>query len=107
MTILKAHYQSSEEFLTHYLSEGALGGLFLPTRRPLSIGEAVVVSVKTGARRNPVLLRGTVAWRRPGKHRTKVKAGIGIQFLPSETPKRDYLLAVARGDAAEMPARRH
>jgi Tfp pilus assembly protein PilZ len=107
MTILKAHYQSSEEFLSHYLADGSLGGLFLATRKPLNIGEPVVVSVRTGPRRNPVLLRGTVIWRRPGKHRTKVKAGIGISFLPSETLKRDYLLAVARGDTAEMPARRH
>ena len=48
-----------------------------------------------------------MAWRRPGKHSTKTKAGIGIEFLPTETQARDYLLAVARGDSAEMVARRH
>ena len=48
-----------------------------------------------------------MAWRRPGKHSTKTKAGIGIEFLPTETQARDYLLGVARGDSAEMVARRH
>src|SRR5262245_7742637 len=107
MTILKAHFQSSDAFLAKYLTDLPLGGLFLPTRRSLAIGEPVVVSVRLGPRRNPVLLRGVVAWRRPGKHRTKTKAGIGVAFLASEGQKRDYLVAVARGDSAEMPARRH
>jgi Tfp pilus assembly protein PilZ len=107
MTILKAHYQSSEAFLSQYLLDLPGGGLFLATRMPLVIGEPVVVSVRMGPRRSPVLLRGAVAWRRPGKHRTKTKAGIGIEFLFSEAQKRDYLLSVARGDSAEAPARKH
>jgi Tfp pilus assembly protein PilZ len=52
-------------------------------------------------------MRGTVAWRRPGKHRTKTQAGIGIEFLESETKTRDYLLSVARGEAMVMSARRY
>jgi Tfp pilus assembly protein PilZ len=66
-----------------------------------------VVAVRLGRRRSPTLIRGQVAWRRPGKHSTKVKAGIGIQFLTTDSQARDYLLGVARGDSAEMVARRH
>jgi Tfp pilus assembly protein PilZ len=107
MTILKAHFQTGSAFLERYLPELAAGGVFFPTRRPLAIGESVVVAIRLGRRRSPMLVRGKVAWRRPGKHTTKVKAGIGIAFLESETQTRDYLLAVARGDSAEMLARRH
>ena len=54
-----------------------------------------------------MLLRGVVVWRRPGKHSTKTKAGIGIEFLPTETQTRDYLVSVARGDSSEQLGRRH
>ena len=107
MTILKAHFPDGTAFLERYLSELGNGGLFFPTRRPLAIGEVVVVAIRLGRRRSPTLVRGQVVWRRPGKHSTKIKAGIGIEFLSTETQARDYLLAVARGDSAEMVARRH
>ena len=107
MTILKAHFSDGTAFLERYLSDLGQGGLFYPTRRPLAIGEVVVVAIRLGRRRSPTLIRGQVAWRRPGKHSTKTKAGIGIEFLPTETQARDYLLGVARGDSAEMVARRH
>ena len=107
MTILKAHFPSGSAFLLRYLPELPQGGIFYPTRRMLAIGETVVVAIRLGRRRSPTLIRGQVAWRRPGKHSTKVKAGIGIRFLETETQAREYLLSVARGDSAEMVARRH
>jgi Tfp pilus assembly protein PilZ len=107
MTILKAHFPSGAAFLSRYLPELPSGGIFYPTRRLLAIGETVVVAIRLGRRRSPTLIRGQVAWRRPGKHSTKVKAGIGIEFLETETQAREYMLAVARGDSAEMVARRH
>ncbi|HVR63518.1 MAG TPA: PilZ domain-containing protein [Polyangia bacterium] len=107
MTILKAHFATGAEFIEQYLPALASGGIFFPTRRPLAIGEQVVVSIRLGKRRSPMLMRGHVVWRRQGKHRTKTKAGIGIEFLPTEAQTRDYLVAVARGDSAEMLARRH
>jgi Tfp pilus assembly protein PilZ len=107
MNILKAHFPSIPAFLDRYLADLTNGGAFIPTRRSVTTGEAVVVSIRLGPRGNTVLVRGTVAWRRPGKHRTKIKAGIGIEFLASEAQTRDYLLAVARGETTAMSARRH
>ncbi len=107
MTILKAHFATGSAFLDSYLADLANGGIFFATRKPLALGEAVVISVRLGKRRSPMLLRGLVAWRRPGKHSTKTKAGIGIELLPTETQTRDYLLSVARGDSSEMLSRRH
>lgn len=106
MTILKTLCRTEADFFDRYLSDLAGGGLFIPTRMALPLGEQVVVSVRIGPRADPVLLRGSVAWRRPGKHSTKTKAGLGIEFLPTEKMGRDYLLALARGDAT-VPARRH
>jgi type IV pilus assembly protein PilZ len=107
MTILKTLCRTESDFFSRYLADLPHGGLFIPTRRPLAVGEPVVVSVRIGPRAEPVLLRGSVAWRRPGKHSTKTKAGLGVEFLISETAARDYLLAVARGDASVSSARRH
>jgi len=107
MTILKAHFANGAAFLEHYLPELPNGGIFFPTRKPLAIAEPVVVSIRLGKRRSPTLVRGHVVWRRPGKHSTKTKAGIGIEFLPTETQTRDYLVSVARGDSSEAIARRH
>jgi Tfp pilus assembly protein PilZ len=107
MTILKAHFPTGTAFLERFLPEFEGGGIFFATRRMLAIGESVAVAVRLGRRRSPTLIRGRVAWRRPGKHSTKIKAGIGIEFLESERQARDYLLGVARGDSEEMVARRH
>src|SRR4029079_18380996 len=104
MTILKAHFPSGADFLARYLPELGEGGIFFPTRVPLAIGEHVVVAVRLGRRRSPTLIRGQVAWRRPGKHSTKVKAGIGIQFLTTDSQARDYLLAVGRRAPGAMGA---
>src|SRR5450432_815526 len=85
MNILKAHLRSVTEFLDRYLPDLPTGGLFIPTRKPMTIGESVVVSLRLGPRSSTVLMRGSVAWRRPGKHRTKIQAGIGIEFLETES----------------------
>src|SRR5499427_4554035 len=107
MTILKAHFPTGTAFLARFLPDLENGGIFFPTRRLLPIGEPIAVAIRLGRRRSPTLIRGRVVWRRPGKHSTKIKAGIGIEFLETETQARDYLLAVARGDSEEMVARRH
>jgi Tfp pilus assembly protein PilZ len=107
MNILNAHFVSTAEFLDRYLPEFPTGGLFIPTRKSAAIGEPVVVSVRLGSRGSAVLMRGTVAWRRPGRHRTKTRAGIGVEFLASETQARDYLLSAAHGTTVVMSARRH
>ena len=69
MIILKAHFKATHGFLERYQADLPAGGLFIPTRKSVAIGEPVVISVRLGSRGSPVLLRGVVAWRRPGIHR--------------------------------------
>jgi Tfp pilus assembly protein PilZ len=80
MTILKAHFSDGTAFLERYLADLGQGGLFYPTRRPLAIGEVVVVAI-AGPPSQPDLDPRSGGVAPPGKHSTKTKAGIGIEFL--------------------------
>jgi uncharacterized protein (TIGR02266 family) len=108
MHIVVARYRSAEEFLERYQSTFEHGGIFYPARAGLALGESVLVDVRLPNLRDRMLLRGMVAWRRPGRRRTGVRAGIGIEFLPTEAKKRDFLLALARAArGSESGNRRH
>jgi len=108
MRILRARYRSGEEFLRHYQPSFLHGGIFYPTREHrLALGDSVIVEVAFPELRNRVMLRGFVAWRRAGRHRTKLRAGIGIEFLAADRYKRNYLLTVARGEVIDIAQRRH
>src|SRR5437870_1063895 len=99
MKILRTRYRSGEEFLRHYQPSFLHGGIFYPTReQKLSLGEGVIVDGSFPELRNRIMLRGVVAWRRAGQHRTKLRAGLGIEFLAADHQKRNYILSVARGE---------
>jgi Tfp pilus assembly protein PilZ len=53
------------------------------------------------------VLRGRVAWRRRGRHRSKLRAGVAIEFFAEEARKREFLLRVARGDSVQLAKRRY
>jgi Tfp pilus assembly protein PilZ len=107
MRIFRARYKSGDDFLRHYQPSFDHGGIFFPTRENLPVGMPVVVEFRFPNMANKMMLRGAIAWRRAGKHRTKLRAGLGIEFLGSEKSKRDYLMAVARGEAQPTTVRRH
>ena len=107
MRILRARYRSGEEFLRHYQPSLAGGGVFFPTREAIPLGTPVIVEFRFPGLCNKQLLRGFVAWRRAGKHRTKLRAGLGIEFLNTEAKRRDFVIAVAKGEIVEMITRRH
>jgi Tfp pilus assembly protein PilZ len=54
-----------------------------------------------------MVVYGRVAWRRPGRHILKIRAGIGVEFLVSERAKWEYLLDLARAGASARSRRRH
>jgi uncharacterized protein (TIGR02266 family) len=107
MRILRARYRSGEEFLRHYQPSLPGGGIFFPTREAVPLGEPLLVEIRFPELCNKQLLRGFVAWRRAGKHRTKLRAGLGVEFLPAEAKRRDFCVAVAKGEIMEMVTRRH
>jgi len=107
MRILRARYASGEDFLRHYQPSFAGGGLFFPTREALKPGEPIIVEIRFPGLANKQMIRGFVAWRRAGKHRTKLRAGLGIEFHAAEARRRDFLIAVAKGEIVDMVTRRH
>jgi uncharacterized protein (TIGR02266 family) len=107
MRILRARYRSGEEMLRHYQPSLPGGGIFYPTREAIPLGEPVLVEIRFPELCNKQLLRGFIAWRRAGKHRTKLRAGLGIEFLPAESKRRDFCIAVAKGEIVDMITRRH
>jgi Tfp pilus assembly protein PilZ len=94
------------EFLANY-QPSAPGGVFCPTRSKLAVGALVTVKVRLGRRQPPMMLFGHVAWRRPGRHLLKIRAGIGVDFLPGEQQKCEYLLELARSGSSVQSRRRH
>jgi len=107
MRILRARYRSGEEYMRHYQPSLVGGGVFFPTREAIPLGTPVIVEVRFPGLCNKQLLRGFIAWRRAGKHRTKLRAGLGIEFLAAESKRRDFVIAVAKGEIVEMITRRH
>jgi Tfp pilus assembly protein PilZ len=95
------------EFHDGYQPSGGHGGVFCPTRSKLQVGDLVAVRVRLGRRQPPMVIYGRVAWRRPGRHLLKIRAGIGVEFLPGEQAKCEYLLETADLGASAHSRRRH
>jgi len=106
MRILVDRYRSTEELSERYLAQFEHGGIFYPTREPLPLGEVLVLDFRIPNLRDKLLVRGMVAWRRPGRRRTGVRAGIGVEFLATESAKRDFLLTLASKDAEDLTGQR-
>ena len=107
MSILRTRYASAEEFLRHYLPALANGGVFFPTREIMADESPVLVEVRFPELGDRMMLRGSIAWRRAGRHRTKLRAGLAVEFDAVEASRRDFLLAVARGQRPFSNCRRH
>lgn len=107
MNIIRAKYPDGQAFLRNFQTNFPGGGVFIPTRKKYELGSSVVVDVRFPDLRSRVLVRGIVAWRRAGKRRTKLRAGVGVEFLAAESNKRDFLLGVAQGDIVDLTQRRH
>lgn len=97
MSILRTRYSSGEDFLRQYLPSLTHGGIFFPTRQDLAESTPVLVEIRFPELGDRMMLRGTVAWRRPGRHVTKLRAGVAVEFDSGEAERRDFLLAVAKG----------
>lgn len=106
MNIIKAQYIDGKEFLKSYQPDFSHGGLFIPTRARYEVGSQVIIDVRFNELRSTILVRGLIAWRRAGKHRTKLRAGVGVEFLSSEQKKCEFLLGVAEGKILDLMQRR-
>lgn len=89
--------KSPESFLTHYVDRGGNGTFFVPGHLELPPGTEVAVEVAFSEPALTFSTRGIVRWKR-AKASRNLTAGVGIEFLPSETGTRDLILRFARGE---------
>jgi Tfp pilus assembly protein PilZ len=106
MRLLLARFRSGADLLARHLDDRPHGGIFLPTRRIIEAGEQVLVDIRLSELRDHLLLRGVVIERQRGRRNDNVRAGLYIEFLPSEAGRRDHLLALARGEAVNAAGKR-
>jgi Tfp pilus assembly protein PilZ len=106
MRLLVARFRSGADLLARHLDQRENGGIFLPTRRIVEPGEPVLVDIRLAELRDHLLLRGVVVERQRGRRNDNVRAGLYIEFLSSESGRRNHLLALARGEAQPATAKR-
>lgn len=81
-----------------YFDKGGLGGVFVEGELDVTLGEELDLEIHFLEEQVAVRVRGQVRWRRASNsHRKSVPPGVGIEFLPAETPARDLLLDFASG----------
>jgi Tfp pilus assembly protein PilZ len=94
---LSARYHSGSAFLEHYQPEFPHGGLVVPTRTRVDVGDDALVAVRFPELTCELCLRGFVAWRRAADPRRGLKGGVAVEFIASDSMRRDFLLKVAQG----------
>src|SRR5581483_10957759 len=57
------------------------GGLFIPTKEYIALGENVIVNLSLPGKNNPLLIEGKIIWHTPKNALHHVIPGIGIQFI--------------------------
>jgi Tfp pilus assembly protein PilZ len=73
----------------------------------VTVGELVLAEVRFPELGDRLLVRSFVAWRRSARVREGTPAGVGVEFLASESQKRDFLLAAAKGEIPRVVPRNH
>ncbi|MEK6607224.1 MAG: PilZ domain-containing protein [Myxococcota bacterium] len=101
MRLIRVRYRSGQNFLEHYENTFVYGGVFYPTREALQVGTPVAIEIRFPGLTNRVLIRGSVEWRRAGRHSLGLRAGLGIAFAGADVARRDFLLRVARGEVPQ------
>jgi Tfp pilus assembly protein PilZ len=107
MTILKAKYSDGQALISAFQTDPQHCCLFIPTRKKLPLGTPAIVDVRFPELRSTIMVRGFIAWRRAGKNRSKLRAGLGVELLASESKKIAFLMGVARGEIVDLSQRRH
>ena len=93
---VKVKLKNGPDFLTYYFHEGNIGGMLVPGRADLRLGDKVNIELYTLAENQVFNIRGQVKWRRL-RDEEKLRAGAGVEFLDSERKARDILLEFANG----------
>ena len=78
---LEVHYRSAQEFLTAYTVNISGGGIFIKTREPLPLNQAVHLRFTLPGIARVFNLHGLVVWTNPQPSRSSFPSGMGIKFM--------------------------
>jgi Tfp pilus assembly protein PilZ len=93
---------TKEQFLHSYLKELPDGGLFLHTEDVFGPGDDLILKLQMIGLKEEMEFQGVIAWhRRPRAWSSSLPAGVGFQFTPRDTAKRDFLLQFAQGEVSD------
>lgn len=89
---MRVTYRTATDFVVDYTRNISAGGVYVSSKRPPQLGEAVLLRLYPPGQDEPIDLSGQVAWRRPGE-------GFGLRFSPASTQSRRRLEQVVRSVA--------
>lgn len=98
-THLKVRFASGDELRSAWLHDLSPGGLFLATDAALEPGSRLVLRIEPDSEREPIELRGTVAWARPEAEGDR-PAGMGVRFDELAIQDRHAVLRLLRDETA-------
>jgi Tfp pilus assembly protein PilZ len=101
---LPVTFPTLAELLSAWLDTGEAGGVMLDPNVDARLGQDVVLFVRVMEPPRSMDLRGRVAWRRM-KGRGALRAGTGVEFLPSEKDRANRLLGRETRGADGTPQR--
>ena len=78
---LEVHYRSAQEFLTAYTVNISGGGIFIKTREPLPLNQAVHLRFTLPGIARVFNLHGLVVWTNPQPSRSSFPSGMGVKFM--------------------------
>lgn len=102
--ILEAAFDDPRQLAGALVPEVEPGGLFVAGDHDLTAGERVQVLVRLHGVEPGLLLSATVSWRRAGG-RGGLPAGVAVRLAATESPRLEWLRAVAASDRSPRERR--
>jgi type IV pilus assembly protein PilZ len=77
---VRVEYTNVEDFLVDYTSNETIGGMFIKTERPMSVGTAFSLRFQLPGGRRPIEARAEVRWTLPRDVAAPMSPGMGVRF---------------------------
>lgn len=77
---VRVEYTNIEDFLVDYTSNQTIGGMFIKTDRPMSVGTPFVLCFQLPGGRSPMMANAEVRWTLPKDVAAPMTPGMGVCF---------------------------
>ena len=90
-TRVRVEYTNIEDFLVDYTSNQTIGGMFIKTAHPLSVGTQFKLRVQLPGGRRSIDTCAEVRWTLPTDVAAPMTPGMGVRFEPLSTIDKRYV----------------